>query len=75
MNVRVKLSVDLPQNLLYEFLQHIRDFDARHSREVTMAIFAACPDMKSADMHSILKRVKPPFPFSNLPFWGEPNDS
>ena len=58
---RVAVDVFLPDDLLLEFLQHVRDFDARHYDAVTMSISANCPGMTTDRLKEILGGIRPPF--------------
>jgi hypothetical protein len=58
---QVRLSIDLPDELLEAFLQHVRDFDARHSDHVVLVISVDAPHVPVDQIDEILSRVKPPF--------------
>lgn len=51
----------MPQELLAEFIQHVRDFDARHYDDVKLTMAIEAPGMDDHKAEGILRKVDPPF--------------
>ena len=58
MNIHV--DVQMPDELLLEFLQHLRDFEAPRST-VHMAIGVDVPEMDVKTVQETLAKLKPPY--------------
>jgi hypothetical protein len=62
MTARIRIELTLKDELLQEFLQHIRNFDARHMQDIQLQLGVEVPNMKGEELERILKSIKPPFP-------------
>ena len=58
--IQISITATIPRELLYELVQHVRDFDVAYA-DCHFGIFAAGGAISADEMESILKRVKPPF--------------
>lgn len=58
--IQVSITATIPRELLYELVQHIRDFDVQYA-DCHFGIFAASGAISADEMEAILKRVHPPF--------------
>jgi hypothetical protein len=61
---RVFIRATVPDDLLQEFVQHIRDFDATHA-DCEFEVMADCPDMSVEKMVGAL-RVEPALSFTEI---------
>ena len=62
---KINVSVDLPDGLLRDFLQAIRDFDAKHdpnhAGSVQFKLHAVATGIPVERMREIFKSLDPPF--------------
>lgn len=48
--VLVTVTANLTEDILLEFLQHIRDFDSKHFDKLACGIMIDCPEMEPSEM-------------------------
>jgi hypothetical protein len=60
----IHLKIELPDRLLREFLQHYRDYDAKHMHEMHAEILVLSPSLPSAKIREIMGSLTPPFEFN-----------
>jgi hypothetical protein len=62
---KVNIEVSLPDGMLQDFLQHLRDFDTQHDplRQslIHIAIGIEAANMTASEIEHIFKRIRPPF--------------
>jgi hypothetical protein len=51
----------LPDHLLREWLQHVRDFDVAHFDDVTVRVSVEAPHLSCEKVAQILGSIEPPF--------------
>lgn len=56
----LQVVVEMPDDLLQEFIQHCRDFDATHA-DCEMKILAKADDKTVEEMEAIFSAIHPPF--------------
>lgn len=60
---KIRVDVDIPNELLRDFLQRIRDFDTVHRGALgRFDIGVECPDLRAAEIEAILDSIVPKFP-------------
>lgn len=60
--IKVEVTAEIPEELLFEFLQHIRNFDTAHSKDVFIGIGIDAPNMSLEEVAKMYGRLKPPLP-------------
>lgn len=63
--IQLHINATIDQNLLKDFIQHIRDFDVAHA-DCSFGVFTAAGDLSNDEMMGILKQITPPFPYLDL---------
>ena len=58
--IQISITATIPRELLYDLVQHIRDFDVSFA-DCHFGVFAAGGAISAEEVESILKRVDPPF--------------
>lgn len=53
----------VPETLLAQFLQHVRDFERDYPEDVHLGIAVSAPTMTVAEITDMLKGITPTFPF------------
>jgi hypothetical protein len=60
----IKLAIEMPDELLGAFMQHIRDFDVKHWDDVLVAYTVdAAGAMKLEEIEAVFASIKPPFDY------------
>lgn len=72
----VNVVIDLPDELLQEFVQHMRDFDTKHDPNhediVRLSIGVIGSEMTAARVEQAMRNVQPPFSIvANVPLEDE----
>ena len=61
--ITLSLKIEMPEELLCDALQHIRDFDVAHFDDVKISMWIDGPAHLSKDkILAIIAKIKPPFP-------------
>lgn len=61
---KVRLNVSLPDALLQPFLQHVRNYETQHFKDVALEIFVTDNGkLQSADMVRIFESIEPPYTY------------
>ena len=63
--IQVSINAMIPRELLFELVQHIRDFDVDHA-DCQFGVFTAGGAISPEEVMDILKRVTPPFPYLDI---------
>jgi hypothetical protein len=61
-NTTMGLIAKIPDDLLYEFLQHLRDFESQNPEQLELQIMAVS-GLPSGQVQAILNEIRPPFDF------------
>lgn len=59
--MKVIISAELPDELVQPWLQHMRDFDAKHSADCHFQVIVNAPDNTVDEMVEMMK-IDPPLP-------------
>jgi len=63
--VKIKIEMNLPDELLQPLLQHLRDFDISHDPQRTGAVHMMmgieAPDLSAQTIEGIFHSIQPPF--------------
>ena len=62
--MRIQFTVDLPSELLAEFLQHVRNYEAPRSDRVHLDFVTDDPGMTAAEFIRMCDSMNPPIPWS-----------
>lgn len=59
---KIQLDVELPDALIKSFVQHFRDWDMQHSKDVQLKFWIPESKLTGDEMLAIFRSIKPPFP-------------
>lgn len=58
---KITVEASIPDELLQEFLQHLRNFDTSHSGRMHLEIGIEARGLSKSDVQQIFSSVRPPF--------------